>query len=359
MELTGEILGIIYQNEINSYTIAELYLEETKESITIVGYLPFIKEGDTIKIIGNFVEHRDYGRQFKVQTFEKAMPKSLDAIERYLSNGTIKGVGPGTAKKIVKEFKEDTINVIKNEPEKLAKIKGITKAKAIEISESFCESLEVWRIVEFLEKFGIGVENAKRIYDRLGISAIDKIEENPYILVDLVRGVDFKQIDRAALDLGIDTSSNKRIESGIKYGLIQITYNGHSCVLLENLEEYVSNLLGISKDEVEQNIINLSAKGEVVIEERDIGFEWVYLTSFYDIELSICNRILSLDNEKNLKKVKNINQEIQKVEILNNIELSEKQKEAIKAVNSNNVTIITGGPGTRKNYYNKIYYFYL
>ncbi len=348
MEITGEIIGIIYRNDIDSYTIAEIYKAESKETMTIVGYLPFIAEGDTIKAIGKMVEHKDYGEQFKIETFEKIMPQTLDGLERYIGNGTIQGVGPSTAKKIVEKFGKDTIDIIKNYPEELSTIKGISRKKALEISESFTESFEVWRIVEFLQKYGIGIENAKKIYDILGTTAISQIEENPYILIDLVRGVDFKQIDRKALELGLDLTSIKRITSGIKYSLIQATYNGHSCVLLENLEEYVSNLLGISLNEVEESIINLNAKGEIVIEERQKGIEWVYLGRFYDIEMSICKRILDLDNCENLKKVKNIDKKMQKTEDLNTIELSKKQKEAIKAVNDNNVTIITGGPGTGK-----------
>lgn len=348
MEYSGEILGIIYQNELNSYTIAEMYIDELEDVKTIVGYLPFVVEGDNLKIIGKFVEHREYGEQFKVESFEKVMPQTLDALERYLANGTIKGVGPATAKKIVKKFGEDTIDTIKYAPEKLAEIKGITRDKAIDISESFIESWEVWQIVGFLEKFSIGVENAKRIYDKLGNNAIDQIKENPYVLIDLVRGVDFRQIDKMALELGTDETSKKRIQSGIKYALIQTTYNGHSCVILQNLEEYTHNLLDVSIDEIEENIINLKAKGEIIIEERDDGEEWVYLESFYNTEKAICNRLIKLDKYENSKYVKGIEDEIEKVEKHNVIQLSDKQKEAIKAVNDNNVTIITGGPGTGK-----------
>ena len=225
LELSGEILGIIYQNELNSYTIAEMYIDELEKVETIVGYLPFIAEGDNIKVIGKFVEHKEYGEQFKVETFEKVMPETLEALERYLGNGTIKGVGPATAKKIVEKFGENTIDIIKYDPLELKKVKGISKERALEISESFVESWEVWQIVGFLERFNVGIENSKKIFDKLGVTAIQQIEENPYILVDLVRGVDFKQIDKTALDLGIDKSSSKSITSGIKFALIQTTYN--------------------------------------------------------------------------------------------------------------------------------------
>lgn len=348
MELTGEILGIIYQNEINSYTIAEIYANELEKIETIVGYLPFIAEGDEVKVIGKIVEHKEYGEQFKVDTFEKLMPQTLEALERYLGNGTIKGVGPATAKRIVEAFENETLNVLKYDPSKLQKIKGISGERAQEIAESFMESWGVWQIVEFLKKFNIGIENAKKIYDKLGVTAIEIINENPYVLIDLVRGVNFKQIDDMALKLGTDEKSLKRITSGIKYALIQISYNGHSCTILQNLEEFVVNLLNISMDEIEDGIIHLKAKGEIVIEDRDDDTEWVYLESFYNTEVAICNRLNKLDETLNSKKVKAINDEIKRIEQDNVIELSEKQKEAIKAVNDNNVTIITGGPGTGK-----------
>lgn len=345
MEIKGEVTDIIYQNEVNSYTIA--VFETDEEETTIVGYLPFVKSGDTLKVEGKFVEHKDYGRQFKVETFEKLMPETLGALEKYLANGSIKGIGEATAKKIIKTFGEDTINVFKFEPEKLAQIKGISKSKAIEMSESFIENWEVWQIVGFLERFGIGAENAKKIYDLLGINAIEQIESNPYILIDMARGVDFKQIDQMALKLGISYDNQKRVESGIKYGLIKATYNGHSCVIKQNLIDYVISLLDVTTDAIEDNIINLKAKGEIIVETRDEA-EWIYLENFYNVEKEIATRIIRLDKSKNLKKIEHIENALKGVEKKSNIELSEKQREAVLSINDSNVTIITGGPGTGK-----------
>lgn len=345
MEIKGEIADIIYQNEVNSYTISTFETED--ELLTIVGYLPFITSGDTLKLIGNFVEHKDYGRQFKVETFEKLMPETLGALEKYLGNGNIKGIGEVTAKKIIKKFGEDTINVFKFNPEKLSEIKGITKSKAIEMSESFLENWEVWQIVGFLERFGLGAEHAKKVYNLLGINAIEQIENNPYILIDITRGVDFRQIDQMALKLGIKYNNQKRVESGIKFGLIKATYNGHSCVIKENLIEFVISLLDVTIECVEENIINLKARDEIIIEERKNN-QWIYLYNFYHVELEIATRIIKLDKSKNMKKIEHIENALKKIEKKSSIELSEKQKDAIKAINNSNVTIITGGPGTGK-----------
>ena len=346
MEITGEIITIIYTNKINSYTVAEVETDE--EIITVVGYLPFVDVGDTVKLVGKYVEHKDYGRQFKVDTFEKIIPQNLSALEKYLAKGDIKGVGKAIAKRIVKKFGEETINVFKLHPERLVEVKGISEEKAEEIAESFMENFEVWQIVGFLEKFGIGAEHAQKVFDLYGVTAIQEIENNPYLLIDIARGVDFKKIDKMALDLGISYDNHKRITSGVKYGLIRATNNGHACVIKDNLIEFVINLLDVSSENVEDGIIDLKAKDEIVEEKGEDGYIYVYLSTFYNTEEEIAEKIRKLLNAKNMKKMTSFDKELKKVEKLSNLELSDKQKEALKLVNENNVTIITGGPGTGK-----------
>ncbi len=349
MEIKGEVQDIIYKNEINSYTIATFKTSE--EETTVVGYLPFINSGDTLKVNGVFIEHQEYGRQFKIETFEKIMPQTLDALERYLANGTIKGIGPATAKKIVGTFGEETINIFKFEPKMLSNIKGITEEKAISIAEEFIANWEIWQLVGFLDKFGVGPQSAEKIYKTLGTNAIEEIEANPYILVDLVNKVDFTQIDKMALGIGIEYNNDKRIKSGIKHALRLSTYNGHSTVAYENLVQFVSTLLGVNGEYVEENIINLKAKNEIIIEERENGEkleEWVYLEEFYNAEKNIANKLISLKEGKNIKKINGFDRKIKTLEKHSDIELSEKQLEAVRAINDNNVCVITGGPGTGK-----------
>ena len=163
MELKGQVEEFIYQNESNSYTIA-VFTTEDEEVITIVGYLPFIAVGDTLKLKGKMVVHQEYGEQFKIETFEKLMPENVASLEKYLSSGTIKGIGPATAKKIIDRFGEETLSIFKFEPLRLSEIKGISKDRAYEIGEEFNEKWEVWQIVSFLETFGIGANNRKKVY---------------------------------------------------------------------------------------------------------------------------------------------------------------------------------------------------
>ena len=357
MELKGTIQDVIYKNEINGYTIATFEMESA--DTTIVGYLPFIQKGDSLKIIGKFVTHPDYGDQFKVETFEKIMPETLDALEKYLANGVIKGIGPATAKKIIKKFGESTVEVLKANPEELTAIKGITEKKAKEISESFIENWELWQIVGFLEKFGIGPQSAQNVYKKLGANTINLIQENPYILSELGVRVDFAQIDKMALDLGVERNNVQRIAAGIRHGLLLATYNGHTCVLESNLITFVTGLLKVSEEDVLYAMKDMMSKEQIKIEEREeIATidgktelqiqEWVYLIDYYKTELNIARQIHGLEQASNIKRISNFNNELEKVEKSSNLKLSDKQKEAIKLINENNVCIITGGPGTGK-----------
>ena len=293
------------------------------------------------------VVHQEYGEQFKIDTFEKLMPENAMALEKYLASGTIKGIGPATARKIIDKFGEETLSIFKFEPLRLAEIKGISKDKAYEIGEEFNEKWEVWQIVSFLEQFGIGANNSKKVYDALGVNAVEKIQENPYILVDIVYGVNFNNIDKIAMQIGIPMDSDYRVKSGIKYALLIASYNGNTCVIKDNLIEYVQSILEVDRDLVEDNIINLSALSEIHIVKYD-DIEYVFLEQLYKAEKNIAERLIVLRDCNNVKFIKNFDNEIKKHEEKIDIELSEKQFEAIKQINENNVTIITGGPGTGK-----------
>lgn len=346
MELIGELKDIIFQNDVNGYTIAVI-LSENKKEETIVGYLPFISIGDSLKLEGKYVTHPDYGEQFKIDTFEKIMPQTAASLERYLGNGMIKGIGPAMAKRITDKFGEETLHVLKFEPIRLAEVRGITRDKAMEISSQFNENWELWQIVGFLEKFGIGVQNAQNVYKALGVNAIEEIEANPYILIDLANNVDFKLIDKVAMELGFEYNNDKRITSAIKYALSKASLNGHCTVLEDELYKYVRLLLGVENEEIEDSVIALKIRGDIVIEEREDN-NWVYLNSYYSAEDNVVHKIVALKNARNIKKINNFEQELRMVEEKTDIILSDKQKEAIQAVNDENVCIITGGPGTGK-----------
>ena len=369
MNLQGQVETIIYRNEQNGYTIANVNINKFESddevlnsriakngNLTLVGYLPFVNKGDNLKAIGKMVMHQEYGEQFKVESFEKVMPETLEGLEQYLGSGIIKGVGPATAQKIVEKFGKNTINVLKSNPEMLSSIKGITIDKAMTISESFIESYELWQIVGFLEKFGIGSSSAQSVFKALGKDAIEKIKEDPYVLEEIGIRCDFSQIDKMALSIGVERTSLRRMEMGLIHGLKLASYNGHSCVQEDSLLTFTSGLLGVDENELKTAIKNLASKEKINIEKRtecltidgkteDIERRWIYLSDFYLAESNIAYRIKELFACKNNKRVYDIDKMIKKVSQINP---SSKQEEAIKMINENNVSIITGGPGTGK-----------
>lgn len=340
MELKGQIEEIIFSNENNSYTVCSMTVNGGE--ITAVGYLPFLNIGDLIVAQGEFVNHNLYGKQFKINTFEKAVPNTTAEIEKYLGSGIIKGIGPATSKKIVSKFGEDTIYTLQYEPEKLTAIKGITKTRAMEISQEFNNVWELWQIVIFLQQYGIGTVTANRIYKEYGMNAINAIKENPYALLNILYGVDFNHIDKMALSMGIESTSGFRIASGIKYALTLASRNGHTCVLEVNLVEYVRNILNVDKNLVENELTALKYAKEIYVEEG-----YAFLKDYYESEENVAKKLLMLSRNF-VKKVHNIDSKIKETEKELNIELSKEQRAAVKSCFENQVVIITGGPGTGK-----------
>ena len=277
------------------------------------------------------------------------MPEGAKALEAYLAGGIIKGIGPAIARRIVSNFGDETLSIFKFNPERLAEVKGISKERAIEIADEFNQNWGLWQIVEFLEKFGIGPSSSKKVFDKLGSNAKQIIENNPYVLVDSAVGVDFFKIDKIALDLGIEVNSYERIKAGIKYALLLANVNGNTCVEKENLIEFIHDKLGVSIDDILENLIALKATDEIVCERReDEEKDWYYLTPLYTAEKNVAERIYLMNRSKNMKYIKSFEKELAKEEKNLEIILSEKQREALISANENNVSIITGGPGTGK-----------
>ena len=340
MEIKGQIESIVYHNEENGYTVCNLDVEN--ELVTTVGYMPFISIGDIIKAEGNLVNHAVYGEQFKLSTFEKVMPSTITEVEKYLGSGIIKGVGPATAKKIINRFGEDTINILRFEPYKLSDISGVSSSKASQISDEFNKEWQLWQIVIFLQKYGIGATNATRVYKELGLFAIDKIKDNPYILLNILYGVGFEVIDKMAMSLGFDFNSQFRISSGIKYALGLSSRNGNTCSEITELVKYVSSILKVEEELVSNTITSLSYEKEIIIDN-----DRVFLSNYYEAEDSIARRIIMMCNDS-VHKVINIDSKIADIERKIKMDLSDEQIRAIKMCFSNKITVITGGPGPGK-----------
>jgi exodeoxyribonuclease V alpha subunit len=343
LELKGQIESIVFYNEENGYAVCNL--DVNSELITAVGTMPFISVGDIIKAEGTLVKHAVYGEQLKVNSFEKIMPSSSMEVEKYLGSGIIKGVGPATAKKIVSRFGEDTVDVIRFTPYELSSISGITSSKALQISEEFNKEWQLWQIVIFLQKYDIGATNSSRVYKELGYTAIDKIKDNPYILLDILYGVSFETIDRMAISLGIDYNSSFRVTSGLKYALGISAKNGNTCSSKDDLISYVSTILKVPQDLVENELTKMTYSKELYIEDG-----YVFINNYFEAEDSIARKVMELCNDR-VKKCINIDAKIVDIEKKIGITLSKEQKNAVKMAFDNKICIITGGPGTRKNNY--------
>ena len=345
IKIEGTVEEIIYSNEVNGYTVCDIKKEE--DVITAVGFMPFINIGESIRITGKWVTHPDYGEQLKVEYYEKMLPETSDAIEKYLASGIIKGVGPATAKKIVGKFGEDTLNIIQFNPERLSEIKGINLDKALRIGRTFEEQRGLMKVVMFFQEHGISSAYSTKIFKAFGENTIEEIKTNPYKLVGESFGIGFKTADRIARSLGIEPGSKHRISSGIKYVLSQAAVNGHSFVPEEQLREYASELLEVNLEGIDGALISLILDKSVCVESDGQGRK-IYLSAFYYAEIGVCKKLGEVASVCFNGGLEDFDKRIFQVQEEEGIVLAEKQKEAVREALVNGVLVITGGPGTGK-----------
>ncbi|TYQ15009.1 UNVERIFIED_CONTAM: ATP-dependent DNA helicase (RecD/TraA family) [Acetivibrio alkalicellulosi] len=341
----GMIEDVIFSNEINGFTVCEIKSEE--EAIIAVGFMPFINVGEMLKVSGHMVNHPDYGEQLKVEIYEKMLPKTVEAIERYLGSGLIKGVGPATAKKIVKKFGEDTLNIIQFHPEKLSYVKGINLEKAFRIGQIFEEQKGLKDVVMFLQEYGISPSFCAKIYKAFGVNTIEEIRKNPYRLAEEIYGITFKTSDRIAKSIGIDPTSKHRIASGIRYVLSQAAISGHTFVDRDNLKEYTCQLLDVDISDIDDILISMVMNKSIYVEKEE-DYSRVYLSSYYNAELSVCRKLFDLSTVTFKGDISDFDDKIEDIQKIEGIELAQKQKEAVRQALINGVLVITGGPGTGK-----------
>jgi len=343
--LEGTIEEIIFRNETNGYVVCDIRCN--RRLITTVGYMPFVNEGETVKVTGRWVTHPDYGEQLKVEFYEKKLPETVDAMERYLASGIIKGVGPATAKKIVEKFGDKAIDIVQLNPEKLSEIKGISIEKALKIGQAFNEQRELKNVVMFLQEYGISPSYSAKIYKVFGDRTIEEIKKNPYRLADEIFGIGFKTADRIAKNLGIEPTSKYRICSGIKYVLSQAAAAGHTFLTDGMLLNYTAKLLEIDIENIDDALISLVMDRAVYIENCE-DCRRVYLASFYNAEINVSRKLLELACLSMKYDIDGFNDRIEQMQQEDGIILADLQKEAIKAAMTSGVLVITGGPGTGK-----------
>lgn len=342
-KLQGIIRKVTYHNEQNGYTVAQLDLGT--EEITVVGNMPFISHGDDITAYGYYTVHSVYGPQFKVESMEKNMPTDSATLLRYLSTGAIKGVGPSTARKIVETFREDTLFVIENTPEKLANINGISFDKAKAIGEQFAKQFGLREVMLLLARFKISNEESIKAYKILGTDAVNKIKRNPYLLCSEKIDFPFEKAEDIAEYYNIAEDDAVRVCAGIEYVLRKNSYNGHTCLPREKLVAVTCELLGVYADIVDISVDRLIQ--ELKVRSIFVGkSEFVALPSFYNGEEYIATKLTVMASRKINAFVDD--REMTFLENSIGIKFDQKQKLAVKTSLENSITLLTGGPGTGK-----------
>ena len=373
----GYIDHIIFQSPATGYTVMTGVMEG--KTYTLVGTLPGIEAGENIKADGHEATHQIYGTQFVIDQYQVVAPKTQEAVERYLGSGAIKGIGAAMASRIVKKFGDDTMRIIEEEPERLAEIKGISARKAMDIAASVNAKRDMQDAVMFLQKYGISINLAGKIYNRYGNEMYDIVRDNPYRLAEDIEGLGFRTCDEIARNAGIAEDSAFRIESGIQYALGMAEGNGHCYLPLPELWSSVESLLNITIQDLNQYLLELQMKGRVMVKSsrpRSISdfldsaanagdadapvydanpalhadpATHVYRATIYYTELQVATLLkdlnVTVENAKlDAKRALSIDEITEK----NGIELDQLQRDAVLTAGHSGLLVITGGPGTGK-----------
>ncbi len=349
-EIGGLVDSIIFQNRENGYTV--LLIEGPDgDPVTLAGIIPYVNEGDRILARGSWVNHKKYGRQFEVVTYEKQLPAEEGDMLRYLASGAVKGIGPKTAAKIIEKFGTDSFEVIESHPEWLSDIPGISPKKAQAISKNFIEISGSREFMMFSRDF-FSTATAVRVYKKWGAGAVERIKNDPYSLVGEFSGIGFRRADMIAASLGLPADSPSRIKAGIRYVLSsEAGHNGHTCLPEETLIKCAGELL-FPEDEPQPSRIKGSL--DALITSGDAvpclaeGEKYIFPLNAYRAESGIARRLTRLDRTCPSFDSGDVESMIRKSEIFAGIKYADMQRAALRAAMENGVMILTGGPGTGK-----------
>jgi len=343
LEVTGEVKSITFRNEDNGFTVLHLCGDE---EITAVGIMPMAGVGELVKLIGFFQSHPTYGQQFSVLTYERSLPSDVTGILNYLSSGVVKGIGQSTAKKLVTEFGEQTLDILANEPHRVAEIKGFSTNKAKSISEQLCQLTGMRDVIVYLGKYGVVPRDAISIFKSYGVNAIKIIEENPYVLCSPDFNIPFAAADLIAQKLSVSIDSRFRMHAGLMYVLLHNRNNGHTYLPKKRLIETTGSFLN-EEDECCEKVLDEMIEKNEVVEEKVNDIPAIFSADLFNKEMFISSRIrLLLDFPA--PQIENIKEEVCKIERYQKITYGTLQKEAIYQALSKGLLILTGGPGTGK-----------
>ena len=354
-DLRGQIERITYSNDENSYTIARVKVYGRKELVTVIGNIVNPTPGEIISMKGEWGNHPKYGEQFKIVYCESTVPATVHGIEKYLGSGLVKGIGPVMAKRIVKRFKEETLNVIERDIEQLAEIDGIGPKRIAMIKKAWDEQKEIRSIMIFLQSHGVGAGYSARIYKQYGNASIDIVKENPYRLATDIFGIGFVTADKIAEKLGFAKDSELRAEAGILYVLHELTDEGHVYYPYEPLIDKCKEILDIDREIIVRAIETIAGDKRIVIEEINRNTDTieenhkaVYLAGYHTAETQLAARLKILIRTPQALRRIDAEKAISWIQEKLAITLADQQIEAVRCVTGNKVMVITGGPGTGK-----------
>ena len=343
-EMSGTVERVIFRNEKNQYTVLEL--NNSEELVTVVGCLPFVSVGEELKVIGTRGSHPSFGPQFKAQVCERSRPATAAAILKYLASGAVKGIGAATAERIVETFGENALDVIENDAERLAQVKGVTKSKAKKISENFKQTNGIKDVMVRLGKYGITPEEAVRVWKRYGAHAEECIRQDPFCLCDEELDIDFARADTIAASLEMPQDDNGRVRAGLLYVLRHNANNGHTCLPRDRLIQVASRMLEIEPD-VAGGILQRMEETFDVQTEHFGEREFLFLPRYHQSETYCADRLKMMLHYPP-QSIVGVEGSIKEVEIREHIHYAPEQKQAITQALEKGFLILTGGPGTGK-----------
>ena len=350
----GHLEQIVYASEHNHYTVAKLKVQGKPELITVVGQLAGVIPGQELKLSGAWENHPKYGYQFKASSYSVRLPAQIHGIQKYLGSGLIRGIGPALAQRLIDRFGERTLQVIERSPKKLLKVAGIGKKRLQTIREAWEGQRDIRDVMIFLQGHGVSTGYSAKIFKQYGQDAIRVVQENPYRLAADIFGIGFLIADQIAEKVGIPKDAMIRAEAGILHMLTKVTEEGHLLLLRDQLLDRAEALLKIDRNQLETAVSNLSASGYIVLEafedRNNLSYPMtaVYLKAFHAAEVSLANRLKALLSVP----IKGLGMDAAAIENLVQrklaIVLSEEQWVGLQVATSRKISIITGGPGTGK-----------
>lgn len=344
-ELRGTVEDVVFQNSETGFTVIDMCVND--ELITAVGVLPTVSAGETLRVFGHWDRHPSFGRQFRINSCEREMPKTSADMLKYLSSGAIKGIRAKTAVKIIDEFGDDTFNVIENEPEKLARVRGISPSKAKEISQDFKKQFAIREVMIYLEKFGMTSSECVRVFKTFGSRAVEVITENPYMLCRENIGISFMRADEIASNMPNRPEEKYRLSAGVIHVLRRYLYNGHTCMPRETIAFDASQLLSNDEDTIQAIIDDLTENGQLKSENIN-DVDYLFLPFMYAAEHTAAQRLSVMLKFPPPKGKTSIKSRIASLEKKFDIHYEKLQAQAITTALEKGMLILTGGPGTGK-----------